>query len=160
MPTHRPIIFVHGYSDKGASWKRWEDILAGRLGLATADLRTVTYVSLNNEINIKDIAEGFDRALSVQGGLKTGRSLCDRPFHGNAGGTLVGKGRPKTHIRRLKRLIAFAPATFGSPLAKQGRSWLGAIFKSSKQPGPDFLNAGNVVLDNREPVFSLGNSRK
>jgi hypothetical protein len=75
MATHRPIIFVHGYSDKGASWKNWRDILASRLGVAEADLRTVTYVSLNNEINIKDIAEGFDRALSVQGGLREGQEF-------------------------------------------------------------------------------------
>jgi pimeloyl-ACP methyl ester carboxylesterase len=152
MATHRPIIFVHGYSDKGASWKKWEDILAGRLGIATADLRTVTYVSLNNEINIKDIAEGFDRALSVQGGLKAGREF-DAIVH-STGMQVVRswvRADPR-RIVRLKRLIAFAPATFGSPLAKQGRSWLGAIFKSNKQPGPDFLNAGNVVLDNLEPA--------
>ena len=48
--------------------------------------------------------------------------------------------------KRLKRLIAIAPATFGSPLAKQGRSWLGAVFKGSKHLGPDFLEAGDQVL--------------
>jgi pimeloyl-ACP methyl ester carboxylesterase len=152
MATHRPIIFVHGYSDKGASWKNWRDILANRLGVAEADLRTVTYVSLNNEINIKDIAEGFDRALSVQGGLREGQEF-DAIVHST--GMQVVRSWVKadpSRIVRLKRLIAFAPATFGSPLAKQGRSWLGAIFKSNKQPGPDFLNAGNIVLDNLEPA--------
>ena len=122
------------------------------LALPTADLRTVTYVSLNNEINIKDIAEGFDRALSVQGGLRAGEEF-DAIVH-STGMQVVRswvRADPR-RIVRLKRLIAFAPATFGSPLAKQGRSWLGAIFKSNKQPGPDFLNAGNIVLDNLEPA--------
>jgi hypothetical protein len=30
---------------------------------------------------------------------------------------------PSLRGKPLKRLIAFAPATFGSPLAKKGRSW-------------------------------------
>ena len=49
-------------------------------------------------------------------------------------------------IKRLKRLIALAPATFGSPLAKQGRSWLGAVFKGNRHLGPDFLEAGDQIL--------------
>ena len=39
-----------------------------------------------------------------------------------------------------------APATFGSPQAEQGRSWLGALVKGNKDLGPDFLNAGDQVL--------------
>src|ERR1700733_10487718 len=150
--THNPIVFVHGYSDKGASWQPWRDILARRLGLTADDLRTVTYVSLNNEVTIKDIAEGFDRALTVQGGLREGQGF-DAIVH-STGMQVVRswvKAAPR-RVARLKRLIALAPATFGSPLAKQGRSWLGAIFKGSKHPGPDFLNAGNLVLDNLEPA--------
>jgi hypothetical protein len=44
-----PLVFVHGYSDKGASWAPWRDILRRRLMLDDADLRTCSYVSLNNE---------------------------------------------------------------------------------------------------------------
>jgi hypothetical protein len=51
---------------------------------------------------------------------------------------------------RLKRLIALAPATFGSPLAHQGRGVLGALFKGDKQVGPDFLEVGDLVLDGLE----------
>jgi pimeloyl-ACP methyl ester carboxylesterase len=153
--THNPIVFVHGYSDKGASWQPWRDILARRLGLTADDLRTVTYVSLNNEVTIKDIAEGFDRALTVQSGLREGQAF-DAIVH-STGMQVVRswvKADPR-RVARLKRLIALAPATFGSPLAKQGRSWLGAIFKGSKHPGPDFLNAGNLVLDNLEPASAF-----
>jgi hypothetical protein len=57
--------------------------------------------------------------------------------------------------KRLKRLIALAPATFGSPLAKLGRSWLGSVFKGSKQLGPDFLEAGDRILDNLELASSF-----
>ena len=76
MPAkHNPVVFVHGYSDKGASWAAWREILRGRLALDNADLRTCTYVSLNNEVTVKDLAEAFDRALATQGGLD-----ADQPF--------------------------------------------------------------------------------
>ncbi|OLE98055.1 MAG: hypothetical protein AUG75_00845, partial [Cyanobacteria bacterium 13_1_20CM_4_61_6] len=51
---------------------------------------------------------------------------------------------------RLKHLVGLAPATFGSPLAHKGRSWLGALFKGNRHLGPDFLEAGDNVLDGLE----------
>jgi hypothetical protein len=51
---------------------------------------------------------------------------------------------------RLRHLIALAPGTFGSPLAHKGRSWLGAIFKGNRQFGPDFMEAGDLILDGLE----------
>jgi hypothetical protein len=48
---------------------------------------------------------------------------------------------------RLKHLVALAPSTFGSPLAHKGRSFLGALLKGRKALGPDFLEAGDQVLD-------------
>jgi pimeloyl-ACP methyl ester carboxylesterase len=141
-----PVVFVHGYSDKGASWGPWREILRQQLGIDDALMRTCTYVSQNNQITIKDIAEAFDRALDAQGGLDPGQPF-DAVVHST--GMLVVRAwlaADPLRAKRLKRLIALAPATFGSPLAKQGRSWLGAIFKGSKHPGPDFLEAGDRVL--------------
>ena len=145
-----PIVFVHGYSDKGASWTPWRDILQAGLGLRPEDLRTCTYVSQNNEVTIKDIAEAFDRALGAQGGLTP-----DQPFDAmvHSTGMLVVRAwlaADPRRAKRLKRLVALAPATFGSPLAQQGRSWLGAIFKGNRHLGPDFLEAGDRVLDGLE----------
>src|SRR6266478_419969 len=151
MPAkHNPVVFVHGYSDKGASWAAWREILRGRLDLDNADMRTCTYVSLNNEVTVKDLAEAFDRALSVQGGLD-----ADQPFDAmvHSTGMLVVRSwlaADPLRARRLKRLIALAPATFGSPLAKKGRSWLGSVFKGNKHLGPDFLEAGDRILDDLE----------
>jgi pimeloyl-ACP methyl ester carboxylesterase len=141
-----PVVFVHGYSDKGASWGPWRAILRQRLGIEDVLLRSCTYVSLNNEITIKDIAEAFDRALGAEGGLDH-----DQPFDAvvHSTGMLVVRAwlaADPLRAKRLKRLIALAPATFGSPLAKQGRSWLGAVFKGNKHLGPDFLQAGDEVL--------------
>jgi pimeloyl-ACP methyl ester carboxylesterase len=156
MPVKpNPVVFVHGYSDKGASWAAWRDILRRRLVLDNADMRTCTYVSLNNEVTINDLAEAFDRALSTQGGLAT-----DQPFDAmvHSTGMLVVRSwlaADPLRAKRLKRLIALAPATFGSPLAKKGRSWLGSVFKGSKQPGPDFLEAGDRILEELELASSF-----
>ena len=56
----------------------------------------------------------------------------------------------RSRVRRLKHLVGLAPATFGSPQAKKGRSWLGALVKGNHDLGPDFLNAGDMVLDGLE----------
>jgi hypothetical protein len=51
----------------------------------------------------------------------------------------------------LKHLIGLAPATWGSPQAHKGRTWLGALIKGDKDFfGPDFLNAGDRVLEGLE----------
>jgi pimeloyl-ACP methyl ester carboxylesterase len=151
MPESRkPVVFVHGYSDKGASWLPWRRILRSRLGYGDAELRTCTYVSLNNEVTIKDLAEAFDRALSTEGGLAAGQAF-DAMVH-STGMLVVRSWLAADPLRgkRLKRLIALAPASFGSPLAKQGRSWLGAVFKGNKHLSPDFLDAGDRILDGLE----------
>jgi hypothetical protein len=153
MPR-RPIVLVHGYSDKGASFKTWCDAL-GRAGYDATTIHLGNYISLSNEITIRDIAEGFDRAL------RASALRDDQPFdaivHSTGmlvvrewlAGTIGTIDRPELAAERqarLKHLIGLAPATFGSPIAHKGRSWLGAIFKGGRQPGPDFMEAGDQVL--------------
>ncbi|MGH7087921.1 MAG: esterase/lipase family protein, partial [Stellaceae bacterium] len=114
MPRN-PIMFVHGYSDNGRSWRPWREILRRRLGIDAGLLRSCSYISLNNEITIKDIAEAFDRALGSDGGLGPGQPF-DAVVHST--GMLVVRAwlaADPLRARRLKRLIALAPATFGSP---------------------------------------------
>ncbi|HKY20158.1 MAG TPA: hypothetical protein VJM31_02970 [Vicinamibacterales bacterium] len=153
MPK-RPIVLVHGYSDKGPSFHAWRDALAAH-GYDATTIHLGHYVSLSNEITIKDIAEGFDRALRLS------KLSKDEPFdaivHSTGmlvvrewlAGTIGTADRPEVaqeRQQRLKHLIGLAPATYGSPMAHKGRSWLGAIFKGGKQPGPDFMEAGDLVL--------------
>ena len=148
MPRN-PIVLIHGYSDDGASFKAWERILAER-GYDVAMIHACSYRSLTNEVTIKDIAEGFDRALRIRAGLDQ-----DQPFDAivHSTGMLVIRSWLTAYAgrrERLKHLIGLAPATFGSPLAHKGRSWLGALFKGNRHLGPDFLEAGDRVLDELE----------
>jgi hypothetical protein len=149
MAERYPVVLVHGYSDKGASFGRWKEFLAQK-GYLAEEISICNYESLTNEVTIKDIAEGFDRALRTQAHLAT-----DQPFSAivHSTGMLVIRSWLTTYEARrgrLKHLIALAPATFGSPLAHQGRSLLGALIKGNRVIGPDFMEAGDLILDGLE----------
>ena len=151
----RPILLIHGYSASGLDFEP----VCRRLqtnGVQPLDINIANYVSLNNEITIKDIAEGFDRALRNQAQLSADQEfdaivhstgmLVLRSWLTNYGAAVGSNNR----LKRLKHLIGLAPATWGSPQAHKGRTWIGAMVKGSKEPGPDFLNAGDEVLDGLE----------
>jgi hypothetical protein len=65
---------------------------------------------------------------------------------------LANAGPPagNARLKRLKHLVGVAPATWGSPQAHKGRTWLGAMIKGDKHLGPDFMNAGDLVLEGLE----------
>ena len=152
--SRRPVVLLHGYSDSARGLGRWKEILGGE-GYDPADVHLGEYVSLSNEITIKDIAEGFDRALREQVGLKDGQEF-DAIVH-STGGLVIREWLATYPSRRtrVKHIVGLAPAMFGSPLAHKGRSWLGAIFKGEKglfspDRAPDFLEAGTRVLSGLE----------
>jgi len=147
----RPLLLLHGYSASGLDFKE----LYWQLQDRNIDAKLVNvgnYVSLNNEITISDIAEGLDRAIRLSVGLKDTDEF-DVIVHST--GMLVARAwlahqkvvvGDNKRLKRLKHLIGLAPATWGSPQAHRGRTWLGALVKGNKIPGPDFLNAGDEVL--------------
>ena len=144
-----PVVLVHGYSSDASAFDRWKAALAAR-GHEPSSLHACSYRSLTNEVTIRDVAEGFDRALRIQAGLDR-----DEPFDAivHSTGMLVIRAWLSAYAgrrSRLKHLVALAPATFGSPLAHKGRSWLGAMFKGNRQLGPDFLEAGDRILSGLE----------
>lgn len=147
MPN--PLVLIHGYSDKGNSFKIWKKKLIEKGIYKESDIHICNYRSLTNEVTIRDIAEGFDRALKINLGIPPTQSF-DAIVHST--GMLVLRSWLTMYGRheRLKRIIAIAPASFGSPLAHKGRSWIGAIFKGNRENGPDFLEAGDLVLDGLE----------
>jgi hypothetical protein len=118
----RKIVLIRGYSDTGTSFQAWGDALRGA-GADAREINICSYISLNNEVTIPDIAEGLARDMTdlkwdpedEYGAVvhSTGM-LVIRAF-------LVNNAkRPK----KLKHLVALAPATWGSPLAHEGRSFL------------------------------------
>lgn len=164
MTTGR-VLLIHGYS---ADWKGllpWQHALQYK-GIVTIPIAIGNYVTLNNEVTIKDLGEAFDRALRhTVWSTKTKDDIFTFDAIVHSTGMLVLRqwltsdpyldgNDPRSRIRRLKHLVGLAPATFGSPQAQEGRSWLGALIKGDKEPGPDFLNAGNRVLSGLELASS------
>lgn len=153
----RQLVLIHGYSDKGEAFFPLRDALSRR-GVELVDVNICSYVSLNNEITIKDIAEGLERAFLNHPTLKQNPEFeFDAIVHSTGmlviRSWLTNQGLRAAENRRLKRLkhlIGLAPATWGSPQAHKGRTWLGALIKGDKNLGPDFLNAGDCVLKGLE----------
>lgn len=151
----RPIVLIHGYSAGGLDFSKVCAELTQR-NIQPIDINVGNYVSLNNEITIKDIAEGFDRAIRNTPRLNEEQEfdaivhstgmLVIRSWLTNYGALVSRNNR----LKRLKHLIGLAPATWGSPQAHKGRTWIGAMVKGNREPGPDFLNAGDEVLDGLE----------
>lgn len=158
--TPNRTLLIHGYSATGAEFQGWKTALS-TAGIDVATIEIGNYISLNNEITIKDLGEAFDRALRLtkwSAGSQDDSWTFDAIVHST--GMLVVRqwltsdpfrqDDPRSRVRRLKHLVGLAPATFGSPQGKQGRSWLGALVKGNRDLGPDFLNAGDMVLDGLE----------
>jgi len=152
----RPLVLIHGYSATEEAFKPLKDALINR-GVTPTTIDVCNYVSLNNEITIKDIAEGLERAFLKHPILNDDNQPFDAIVHST--GMLVlrswltnaGVDPDKNYrLKRLKHLVGLAPATWGSPQAHKGRTWLGALVKGNRQFGPDFLNAGDKVLQGLE----------
>jgi hypothetical protein len=154
-----PLVFIHGYSDSAKGFKQWHDFLIQKRNLDPARVHLLNYETLANEITIRDIAEGFNRALINEAGIhenqqfdaivhSTGMLVIRAWLTRYASSTLTKSSQKldEARIRRLRHLIALAPATNGSPVAHKGRSWLGALIKGNKDLGPDFLESGHQVL--------------
>jgi hypothetical protein len=148
--SHPPVLFVHGYSSGPGAFDAWRRILADR-GRDPARLIDVHYESLVHDVTLKDVGEAFAHAIAADPRLDP-----DEPFDAlvHSTGMLVVRAwmalDPARHRRRLRHLIALAPATFGSPLAHKGRGYLGKLLVGNRDLGPDFLAVGDKVLDGLE----------
>lgn len=145
--SQNPLVLIHGYSDDSSSLENWKKELQAN---GFADIRLCNYKTLTNEITITDIAEGFDLELKKQAGIKDGEAF-DTIVHST--GMLVVRAWLARYAHKrsqIKRIIGLAPATFGSPIASQGKSWMGALVKGNRELGPDFMEAGKLVLDGLE----------
>ena len=147
--TDRPLVLLHGYSSRGSAFEAWRRALTAA-GMPAENIVTVSYESLTNEVSVRDIAEGLDKLLREQAGLGDAEPF-DVMVHSTGmlvlRAWLTRRGASAERLARVKHVVALAPATFGSPIAHKGRSFLGALVKGRKTLGPDFLEAGDQVLD-------------
>lgn len=180
-----PLVLLHGYSDSHKGFEKWYKALIKKTGIDKNKVHLINYVSLANEISIRDIAEAFNRALANDAGIaenepfdaivhSTGmliiRAWLTR--YASIDDKIIAQKLDKKRIKRLHHLIALAPATNGSPVAHKGRSWIGALVKGNRAIGRDFLESGHKVLSAlelaspftwdlaSEDMFGEGNSKR
>jgi hypothetical protein len=62
--TPNRTLLIHGYSASGLEFESWKNALV-KSDIDVATIEAGNYISLNNEITIKDLGEAFDRALRL-----------------------------------------------------------------------------------------------
>jgi pimeloyl-ACP methyl ester carboxylesterase len=124
-----PIIILHGWSDKSKSFEPLADWLHAH-GFEVVSIYLGDYLSMNDEVTLHDLGFAFSRALTDKNIPQTRHSF-DVIVHSTGGLVVreylrqVCQGAPqKTPVEHL---LMLAPANFGSPLARLGKSVLGRL---------------------------------
>ncbi|MDP2137148.1 MAG: hypothetical protein Q8J74_04785 [Candidatus Didemnitutus sp.] len=144
----RPIVIIHGWSDRSTSFgslRNYAASLAGNL----FQINLADYVSMDDEVRFDDLVAGMQRAWTDLG-LPTKTGAVDVVIHSTGG--LVVRDWLATHYAPgaapIKRLLMLAPANFGSPLAHKGRAFYGRIVKGFNSVKP--FQTGTHILKGLE----------
>jgi pimeloyl-ACP methyl ester carboxylesterase len=145
-----PIVILHGWSDTSESFTPLADWLKAH-DFNVVPIYLGDYLSMNDEVTLQDLGFAFQRALKAKGIAQTPHSF-DVIVHSTGGLVVreylrqVCRGEPqKTPVEHL---LMLAPANFGSPLAKLGKSVLGRILKG--WDWDHFGETGKAILEGLE----------
>ena len=155
------LLIVHGYSDGATSFTALRDYFVNSGAYRRNNVFLLNYDSMDDESTFEDFADKLDQDYTAL----FGNERIDVAIHST--GALVsrawlrlryqrqvaeGAGKP---ISPVEHLLMFAPANFGSDLARLGQSFLGkfrSTFFNSNHQGEDFMESGRVVLQGLEPA--------
>lgn len=154
------LLIVHGYSDGSTSFTALGDFLVRRGLYQPQNVFYLDYSSMDDEATFEDFADKLDADHRA----RLGRERVDVACHST--GSLVVRSWLALHAERayrrrqpepcpVHRLLCFAPANFGSDLAKLGQSFLSkfrSTFFNSHSHGVDFMESGKRVLQGLEPA--------
>ncbi|MBU1001361.1 MAG: hypothetical protein KKE73_02440 [Proteobacteria bacterium] len=145
-----PLVILHGWSDSFESFKPLGTLLKDA-GIAeqVTDIHLGNYVTMDDHVEFHDIVEAMMRAWKDKQLPMTPRST-NMVVHSTGG--LVVRDWLDTHFAPgqcpIHHLLMLAPANFGSPLAHQGHSFLGRLFKGLKSDKP--FQTGERILKGLE----------
>jgi pimeloyl-ACP methyl ester carboxylesterase len=176
-----PVVILHGWSDNSASFKPLAAWLRGQ-GFQVTPIFLGDYLSMNDEVTLKDLGYAFIRALRDKQVPQTPHAF-DVIVH-STGGLVIREylrqaceGTPE--MTPVQNLLMFSPANFGSPLAALGKTVLGrlingwnwdhlgqtgqAILNGLELASPyswdlamsDLLNPMNVVYDPKNTLVTV-----
>ena len=156
------ILIVHGYSDGSTNFTGLGDFLIGSGLYEKTNVFYLDYSSMDDQATFRDFADKLD--ADHRGRL--GDERVDVACHST--GSLVVRAWLAVHAQRTKRrrlaettpcpverLLCFAPANFGSDLARLGQSFLAKFrttFFNSHRHRENFLESGKAVLQGLEPA--------
>jgi pimeloyl-ACP methyl ester carboxylesterase len=154
------LLIVHGYSDGSTSFFALGNFLIQRGVYRESDVSYLDYSSMDDEATFKDFADKLDADHRARLDGERVDVIC------HSTGSLVVRAWLALHAARsdrrganencpIDRLICFAPANFGSDLARLGQSFLGKFrttFFNSNQHKENFLESGKAVLQGLEPA--------
>lgn len=156
----KKLLIVHGYSDGSGSFTDLGDFFVRRGAYAAEDVFYLDYASMDDEATFRDFADKLDSDYEAR--FKGER--IDVACH-STGALVVRAWLAMHHIRNsarrislkcpVDRLLMFAPANFGSDLARLGQSFLGkfrSTFFNSNSFSEDRLESGKLVLQGLEPA--------
>ena len=137
-----PLVLIHGYGSDAEAFHVWKDALL-QAGRTIEEISIGNYVTLNNEITVDDIANGLQNALHSKG-------LDQKPFDAIVHSTgmlvirswLTASNAQTSRQGLLKHLVALAPATFGSPMSRQGSQSDRENFPGQQRSGPRLFEFG------------------
>ena len=143
-----PVVILHGWSDNSDSFVPLASWLKEQ-GFNVTNIYLGDYLSMNDEITLYDLGSAFQKALKDKQ-IPLTRYSFDLVVHSTGG--LVAREFLRqvcpgdASATPVKRLCMMAPANFGSPLAKLGKSVWGRFSKGWDwdhlgQTGEEILNA-------------------
>jgi hypothetical protein len=170
MIMARYLFIVPGYSDVSFSFRPLKNLLIQQ-GLYDSDkIKSIDYASLDDQVDFRDFADKFDDIYNEFIKIHPNTQI-DVLAHST--GSLVVRAwlylRRTRQTRRnlpidvpIEHLFLFAPANFGSDLAKIGRSPLNAVrvtftklkksFTLEGHEDKDLFETGKKVLEGLEPA--------
>jgi hypothetical protein len=155
------LLIIHGYSDGATSFTALRDFFVESGAYPKGNVFLLNYDSLDDESTFEDFADKLDEDYPK---LFNGERI-DVACHST--GALVVRAWLRLHYRRQREagvnapaspvdhLLMFAPANFGSDLARLGQSFLGkfrSTFFNSNHQREDFMESGRIVLQGLEPA--------
>ena len=152
-------LIIHGWSDVSASFLKVQQLL--KTSKVGGDVFFVDYESQEDNMTYNDISDGLrDRLLALGLIDENDESPDGSTFNiivHSTGGLVVRHWLTSYYSEKLKkcpvkRIVMMAPANFGSPLAKDGKSFLGALVAGRRKTSDfaDFLETGRQILDGLE----------
>lgn len=151
-PFDKPVVILHGWSDKSVSFEP----IATFLREHEAEVVSIwlgDYQSMRDRITLWDLGLAFRRALEGEK-IPLDRFSFDCVIHST--GALVAREflrqicGDNSSLTPIRNLVMLAPADFGSPLAKIGKSVMGRLFKGwnfDDVAGGSIGETGERVLD-------------